>query len=135
MHGLVGPIERGQQANDIAVRAVYEELAFQACIDDRRAVDGQLDADHGALDANLLDQRTAFLQGFEASAKRIGDLGGARQQLVFLDRLDGGERGSTGDRVAAERGGVGARHKFLGKFTFRKQPAASDADPMANALR
>src|SRR5438477_857812 len=43
---LVGQRQRRQQANDRAVRAVDEQPAVETSLDERRALDGQLDADH-----------------------------------------------------------------------------------------
>ena len=56
------------------MRAVDQQLPLQALIDDGVAVHGQLDADHRALDANLLDQRAALFQRLEALAETLADL-------------------------------------------------------------
>src|SRR5262245_39644449 len=59
---LVGQGQGRQQPDDGAVRAVDEQPPLEALLHDWRPLHGQLDADHDALDADLLHQRAAAVQ-------------------------------------------------------------------------
>src|SRR5437867_1895566 len=74
---FVREVQGGQQAQDRAVGTVDEQAALEALVDDGGPFDGQLDADHSTLDADILDQGAALAQGLEAAAEGIADDEGA----------------------------------------------------------
>src|SRR5258708_4595893 len=82
------PHARGVSAGDA-------QAPLQASGDDGRAVDGQVDPDHRALDADLLDEGAAPPQRLEAAAEPILQLPRAGEQVVLVDGLDGGEGGAA----------------------------------------
>src|SRR5260370_10831776 len=76
----------------------------------------QLDGAHAAEAANVADEIPFLLPAAGAFFKTLAEGGGAREQTLFLDGFDGGERGGAGDRVAAvcsaERAQAGRVHDF-----------------------
>src|SRR5262245_41344946 len=103
-----------EQAKHRAMCAIDEQAPFQAILNNRSAVYGQLHADHRALNANVLNDRAPTTNGFKSPKKTRPDLLGPFEQSVFLDSLDHGERRSAGNRIAAERSGVRSRLELLG---------------------
>src|SRR6266852_9208805 len=104
--------------------AVDQQAALEALINHRRAVHGQLDADHGAQDANLLDPGAARAQSLEALAEALADMSGALKQPVRLNALNGRQSRAAGDGVATEGGGVGAGLELVGDRGAGHQSAA-----------
>src|SRR5436189_4163485 len=88
--------------------AVDQQPPLETLIDYRCAVGGQLDADHGAQDANLLDRGAARTQGFQALAEALADADSSLQEPVRFDGFDGCQGGAAGDGIAAKSGGVRA---------------------------
>src|SRR5947209_2825603 len=70
---FVAQVQSRQQPEHRPVRTVDEQLSLQAAGDDGAAFDGQLQADHGTLDPNFLDQGTSFAQILEAIAEALAD--------------------------------------------------------------
>ncbi len=69
---------------------------------------GEVDADHQAAAAHLLDQRLRDLQ--RGAARRAGERRRRRRwRPARLDEVERGQRGGAGDGVAAERRAVAAR--------------------------
>lgn len=124
---LVGQGQGGEQANHCAMGAIDEQLLFHAGLNDRRAFDRQLDADHHAARAKFGDPGALGTKCLDFLTKTIFDLAGTFQQPVLFDRLDGRQRGGAGDRVAAKGRGMGAGLEFRGDFGLGDQAAASDA--------
>src|SRR4051794_35387016 len=71
---LVGQREGREQPQHGAVCAVDEQSFFQAALYDRRALDAEFYADHGALRANLRDERALLLQSQEPLLEPRADL-------------------------------------------------------------
>src|SRR5437762_1398498 len=109
------------------MRAVDEQPLADAGLDDRSPLDGEFDADHGARHADIENQRALRLQGREAGAELLADLERAIEQSVGFDRLNGGEGGAGGERVAAERGGVRTGLELVRYLGFGQEPAHRDA--------
>jgi len=78
-------------------------------------------------DPDVANQRTLLAKSREPLAEPVGKRVRPLQQAVRLDRLDRRQRRGTGDRVPAERRGVGAGDELLGKRLPREQAAARDA--------
>src|SRR6476469_7199657 len=62
---LFGQIHRGQEANYRAVRAIHQQSAIKAFLDNGRAIDSQFDADHYASDTHFADNVTFLGQSSE----------------------------------------------------------------------
>jgi hypothetical protein len=127
VHLRVGDVQCRQQPDHGPVRGVDQELALEALGHDRGPVDGELDADHRPLHPHLADVRDLGLKGLEPPAERLADMDRPLQKTLGLDRLDGRQGRPAGDRVAAERGGVGARLELFGNLRLRQQPAQRHA--------
>ena len=104
-------------------------------LDDRRAVDAQLQADHQAAHAQLFDNRQLVDQRLEPLPKRLAQLRGPSQQALFFDRFDRGDAGAGGDRIAAKRGRVHAGPQAGRNFRRRQHGAAGDAAAQALGQR
>ena len=76
--------------------------ASAAAVTSADLVGGQVEPDQQSLAAHLGDPRV----GGEPVAELLAEHGDVLEQALGLDRADDGERGSAGDRVAAERGAV-----------------------------
>ena len=103
-------VERGQQADDVAVEAAGEEdeAALEGGVDDRlraiRRALGELEGEHRAEPAHLADLRVRARRGRRAargasspSSPRAGE------ELGLGDDVEHGERGGARERIAAER--------------------------------
>ena len=81
--------------------AIDQQVFFQALINDGCSIDGQFQADHRSLDADVLDQRTTCAKSFQSLAELFANMNGLRQKPILFDGFNGCQGGSS-ERIAAE---------------------------------
>ena len=79
----------------------------------------QFHADHQAKAADFANQRMSLLEFAELADGVVTDLHGVGKQIFLLKKLDVGDRGGTGDRIAAKGGEVIAGLIRIGDFRAR----------------
>ena len=106
---LGGHDERRGHADRAPTARQHEQAALEARPLQRlgRVVVGEVDADHQAAAAHVLEQRVLGLQGPQAGEQPVADHGGVVGEAV-LDELERGDGGGARHRVAAERRAVAA---------------------------
>src|SRR5215831_3263924 len=78
----------GQQAYDMSMRCINQEVPPQAFRDQIRRIKGQVETDHGALDADLADRPGQLgAERLELAAEPFADGAAAFEEALFLDGL------------------------------------------------
>src|SRR5713226_702739 len=95
-----------QQAQGKIVGAVDEQAALHGFADERRAFDGEFDADHQAFAADFADETELDGKLGEAVAQLRAAHADIFQQLFVLNDLEELESHGTGQRAAAKRGAM-----------------------------
>jgi len=109
--------ESGKETQRVIVRAVDEQPAIHGFRDERRAVDGELDADHEAFAANLLDEGIFFREFFDAGVNFGATSGGVLEDFLFFEKFqeferDGADHGTAAERCAVYAGTDAGRDGF-----------------------
>src|SRR5579883_1764502 len=89
-----------QETQRVVVRAVDEQSALERRRDERRALDGQLDANHQTFAANFLDYRELSCQCFEPRTNLGASRPNVFEQLFVFDNPQKFERCGAGKRTA-----------------------------------
>ena len=95
---------------------------------DGRRVDGDVEPDQQPSPARPRDARVVG----EAGEEPLAEVGDAGEQAVVLDRVEDGQGGGAGDRVATERGAVVAGLQQVAGPA--EAEAGTDRDAAAEAL-
>ena len=119
--------ERREQAQNMIVRAIDQQAAAQRFLNERRAVNRKIDAEHQSFAADLADEIESRGELFEAGAQFRAARADVCEQFLFFDNGEKFKRGGANQRTAAESRAVHSRRECGGEFLTGDESAERQA--------
>src|SRR5256714_2825 len=127
-----------QEEDAVLEGLFYNSIALGAGVFLGELVFHDIDADHESAAAHVAYQLQLLRPVGHTLQQVVADFGGVREQMFFLDYVEGRERGSNAYRIAAEGGGVPTGnpvHDFGAGHGNAERHAGSDAFGHADHVR